>query len=113
MTDAIRADEYRSLFTLPSQDQLRLFADIRGLYPTRVIRRGAEVTELAARPRLDFVYSAEGQTLGIADFMQRYRAAGLLILKRADGSSANAMRSDTRRRRSGSRSRWPSRSHRH
>jgi hypothetical protein len=88
MTDAIRADEYRSLFTLPSQDQLRLFADIRGLYPTRVIRRGAEV-------------------------MQRYRAAGLLILKRADGSSANAMRSDTRRRRSGSRSRWPSRSHRH
>lgn len=71
---------YASLFTLPAAQQLRAFADMRSLYPTRSIARGEHVRELSTGPSLDVGYMADGQSLGIDDFMRRGRTAGLLIL---------------------------------
>jgi CubicO group peptidase (beta-lactamase class C family) len=73
---------YKNLFTLPPEEQLRLFADMRSLYPTRVIRRGPDSTELPAGPQVEVVYEADGQSIDIDGFMRRYRATGLMILKR-------------------------------
>ena len=75
-----RTGDYQSLFTAPPDERLRRFADMRGLYPTRVIRRGPEVRELAAGSPLDVAYAAEGRSFGIDDFMRRYPATGLLVL---------------------------------
>jgi CubicO group peptidase (beta-lactamase class C family) len=73
---------YASLFTLPAAQQLRAFADMRSLYPTRAIARGERIRELIAGPALDVRYLVDGRSLGIEDFMQRGRTAGLLILHR-------------------------------
>jgi len=72
----------QTLFTLPMDEQLRLFGDMRTLYPTRVVRRGPAVSPLVTGKPLDLVYRAEGEDRGIDEFMRRYRAAGLLIVKR-------------------------------
>ena len=77
-----RSGDYKSLFTLPPEEQRRRFADMQGLYPTRVIRRGAEASELPAGAPVDVTYEAEGRRYGLDDFMRRYPATGLLILKR-------------------------------
>ena len=82
MKNEIPTVDYQSLFTLPPQDQLRLFADMRSVYPTRVIRCADKASALDAGASVDFVYAADGRSLGIDDFMQRYRGTGLLILKR-------------------------------
>ncbi len=73
---------YASLFTLPAAQQLRAFANMRSLYPTRSIARGEHVRELSTGPLLELSYIADGQRLGVEDFMQRGRCAGLLILHR-------------------------------
>lgn len=78
----IRTGNYQSLFTEPAEERLRRFADMRGLYPTRVIHCGPEARALASGPQLDVVYEVEGRRFGIDDFMQRYPATGLLILHR-------------------------------
>ena len=72
----------QTLFTLPMDEQLRLFADMRTLYPTRLVRRGRAVSPLVMGKPLDLVYGAKGEDRGIDEFMLRYRAAGLLVLKR-------------------------------
>lgn len=77
-----RPGSYQSLFTAPADERLRRFADMRSLYPTRVIRCGPEAQPLAPGPPLDVVYAADGHRFGIDDFMQRYPATGLLILHR-------------------------------
>ncbi|MEQ1804587.1 MAG: serine hydrolase domain-containing protein, partial [Burkholderiaceae bacterium] len=79
---APRSGNYADLFTLAPQDQVRAFADMRGLYPTRVIACGATASELPRGNAVDFAWEVQGQTLGIADFMRRGRNAGVLILKR-------------------------------
>lgn len=73
---------YSDLFTLPAQAQVRAFADMRGLYPTRLIACGGTPRELPRGEAVDFVCEVQGQALGIGEFMQRGRCAGLLILKR-------------------------------
>lgn len=82
MTDPSRSGDYASLFTRPMDEQLRLFADMRELYPTRVVRRGDWVSELPAGPPLAVSYLADGEPRSIDDFVQRYRATGLLVLHR-------------------------------
>ena len=82
MTEPAGTEVYRTLFTLPPEEQLRRFADMRSLYPTRVVRRGLVVSEMAAGSPVEVSYGAEGRRFGIDDFMGRYRASGLLILKR-------------------------------
>ena len=77
-----RTGDYQSLFTQPAEERLRRFADMRGLYPTREIRRGPTTRALASGPPLEVVYAAEGRDLGIDDFMRRYPATGLLVLHR-------------------------------
>ena len=77
-----RDGRYASLFTLPHADQLRAFADMRRFYPTRIVRRGERIRELPEGAPLDFTYEADGQDLGIADFMQRCHTTGVLILDR-------------------------------
>ena len=77
-----RTSNYQSLFIEPPEERLRRFADMRSLYPTRVIRCGPEPRALASGPQLDVAYAAEGQRFGIDDFMRRYPATGLLILHR-------------------------------
>jgi CubicO group peptidase (beta-lactamase class C family) len=72
----------QTLFTLPMDEQLRLFGDMRTLYPTRLVRRGRAVSPLVMGKPLDLVYGAKGEDRGIDEFMQRYRAAGLLVMKR-------------------------------
>ena len=78
MTD----ERLQSLFTLPMDEQLRLFGDMRTLYPTRLVHRGRSVSELVTGKPLDLLYRVKGEDLDIDGFMRRYRAAGLLILKR-------------------------------
>ena len=77
-----RSGHYAGLFTLPAAEQLHAFAHMDGLYPTRVIRRGERVRELASGPALEFGYVADDETHSITGFMQRCRSTGLLILKR-------------------------------
>jgi CubicO group peptidase (beta-lactamase class C family) len=77
-----RGARYASLFTQDPAAQLRSFADMRSLYPTRAIARGARVSELPAGVPLEPEYEVDGKRLGLADFMQRGRTAGLLILHR-------------------------------
>ena len=77
-----RTSNYQDLFTEPAEQRLRRFADMQGLYPTRVIRRGPEVRALPTGPQLEVVYEAEGRHIGIDDFVRRYPATGLLILHR-------------------------------
>ncbi len=77
-----RSGRYAGLFTLPAAEQLHAFAHMDGLYPTRVIRRGERVRELASSPALEFGYVADDETHSITGFMQRCRSTGLLILKR-------------------------------
>ena len=77
-----RTGNYQSLFTAPAEERLRRFADMRSLYPTRVIRCGPEARALASGPQIDVVYAAEGRRFGIDDFIRRYPATGLLILHR-------------------------------
>ena len=75
-------ERLQTLFTLPMDEQLRLFRDMRELYPTRPVKRGRVVSELIRGEPLDMIYRSDGQERDIDAFMQRYRAAGLLILKR-------------------------------
>ena len=77
-------ESLQRLFTLPMDEQLRLFGDMRSLYPTRVVRCGRTVSELVRGKPLDLIYRSDGKDRNIEAFMQRYRAAGLLILKRAE-----------------------------
>ena len=77
-----RTGNYQSLFTEPAEERLRRFADMRSLYPTRLIRCGPEARALASGPQIDVVYTAEGRRFGIDDFIRRYPATGLLILHR-------------------------------
>jgi len=79
-----RTGDYQSLFTRPPDERLRRFADMRGLYPTRAIRRGPQTRALAAGAPLDVEYTAEGRRFGIDDFMRRYPATGLLVLHRGE-----------------------------
>jgi CubicO group peptidase (beta-lactamase class C family) len=76
------AGAYASLFTRSLAEQLRLFADMRSLYPIRSIARGERIRELAPGAPLEFEYDADGRSLGIDEFMQRGRCAGLLLLHR-------------------------------
>ena len=75
-------ERLQSLFTLPMDEQLRLFGDMSTLYPTRLVQRGRSMSELSKGKPFDLVYRANGEDRDIDGFMQRYRAAGLLILKR-------------------------------
>src|SRR5436190_5302695 len=75
-------ERLQSLFTLPMDEQLRLFGDMSTLYPTRLVRRGRSVSGLLTGEPIDLLYRARGDARDIDGFMQRYRAAGLLILKR-------------------------------
>lgn len=75
-------ERLQALFTLPLAEQLRLFGDMRQLYPTRPIRRGRTVSELVKGQSVDVRYRSEGQERDVQEFMTRYRATGLLILKR-------------------------------
>jgi len=75
-------ERLQSLFTLPMDEQLRLFGDMRPLYPTRLVRRGRAVSELVTGKPLDLLYRVKGEDRDIDGFMQRYRASGLLVLKR-------------------------------
>ncbi len=77
-----RSGHYAGLFTLPAAEQLHAFAHMDGLYPTRVVRRGERVCELASGPALEFEAQADNESHLIAAFMQRCRSTGLLILKR-------------------------------
>ena len=77
-----RTGNYQSLFTEPAEKRLRLFADMRNLYPTRVIHCGPEARALASGPQIDVIYAAEGRRFDIDDFIRRYPATGLLILHR-------------------------------
>ena len=79
-----RTGNYESLFTEPAEARLRHFADMRGLYPTRAIRRGPAVRALPKGPELEVAYTAEGRRFGVDDFMQRYPATGLLVLHRGE-----------------------------
>ncbi len=72
--------DYASLFTRSPAEQLRAFADMRSLYPTRTIARGERVRELPAGTPLDIHYQADDRSLGVADFMRRRRCAGVLVL---------------------------------
>ena len=74
--------DYASLFTRSPAEQLRLFADMRSLYPTRSIARGQRIRELPPGAPLEFRYEVDGRSLSVAEFMQRGRCAGLLILHR-------------------------------
>lgn len=74
-------ERLQSLFTLPMDEQLRLFGDMSTLYPTRLVRRGRSVSDLLTGKPLNVLYRAQGEDRDIDGFMQRYRAAGLLILK--------------------------------
>jgi len=76
------AGAYASLFTQSPAEQLRRFADMRSLYPTRSIARGKQIRELAPGAPLDFRYEVDGRSLGVDEFMQRGRCAGLLLLHR-------------------------------
>ena len=76
------AAAYTSLFTQSPAEQLRLFADMRSLYPTRTIARGGRIRELAPGAPLEFRYEVDGRRLGVDEFMQRGRCAGLLLLHR-------------------------------
>jgi CubicO group peptidase (beta-lactamase class C family) len=82
LPDMTGTDNYQSLFTEPADERLRRFADMRSLYPTRVIRCGPEPRALASGPQIDVIYAAEGRRFGIDDFIRRYTATGLLILHR-------------------------------
>jgi CubicO group peptidase (beta-lactamase class C family) len=73
---------YEQLFELPQDAQVRAFADMRGLYPTREIRRGAHVRELPTGAALDVHYEHDGRHFGLDDFIERGRIAGLLVLDR-------------------------------
>ena len=74
---------YAQLFELPPDAQVRAFADMRGLYPTREVRRGAQARELpAGAPLHDVGYEHAGRRFGLADFIERGRIAGLLVLDR-------------------------------
>jgi CubicO group peptidase (beta-lactamase class C family) len=75
-------ERLQSLFTLPMDEQLRLFGDMSTLYPTRPVRRGRSVSEILIGKPIELLYRAKGADRDIDGFMQRYRAAGLLILKR-------------------------------
>lgn len=75
-------ERLQSLFTLPMDEQLRLFGDMSTLYPTRPVRRGRSVSEILIGKPIDLLYRGNGEDRDIDGFMQRYRAAGLLILKR-------------------------------
>jgi CubicO group peptidase (beta-lactamase class C family) len=79
-----QSGDYRSLFTASAGEQLRRFANMRSLYPTRTVRRGAAVAELVAGDPVEVRYRLDGVDLDIADFMRRYRATGLLILKHGE-----------------------------
>ncbi len=74
--------DYASLFTQAPAEQLRLFADMRSLYPTRSIPRGQRIRDLPSGAPLEFRYEVDGRSLGVAEFMQRGRCAGLLMLHR-------------------------------
>ena len=82
LPDMTGTDNYQSLFTEPAEERLRRFADMRSLYPTRVIRCGPEPRALASGPQIDVIYAAEGRRFGIDDFIRRYPATGVLILHR-------------------------------
>jgi len=84
MSAVDRTGDYRSLFTASSAEQLRLFGDMRSLYPTRTVRRGADVSELVVGEPVDVHYRVDDADLDIADFVSRYRATGLLILKNGE-----------------------------
>lgn len=77
-----RTSDYQTLFTEPAERRLRRFADMQGLYPTRVIRRGPAARALASGPPIEVAYEVDGRRLGIDDFVRRYPATGLLILHR-------------------------------
>ena len=81
---APRSGRYPELFTLPTDEQRRAFADMRDFYPTRTIRRGPQVRELSLGRPVDFYYEADGHSLSIDDFMRRGGTTGLLILKRGE-----------------------------
>ena len=76
------AGAYASMFTQSPAEQLRLFADMRRLYPTRSIARGERIRELAPGAPLEFRYEVDGRSLGVDEFMRRGRCAGLLLLHR-------------------------------
>ena len=81
MSAANPIGDYRTLFTDTAAEQLRLFGDMRSLYPTRNIRRGSATSALVVGKPVEVHYSIDGAALDTDDFMQRYRATGLLILK--------------------------------
>lgn len=76
---------YAQLFDLPADAQVRAFADMRGLYPTRDVRQGTHVRELTlGTPLADdaLTYEHLGQRHSFAEFLERGRIAGLLVLDR-------------------------------
>lgn len=82
-----RTPGYASLFDLPPAEQVRAFADMRGLYPTRAVRRGTQVRELRLGTPLApdaLSYEHDGQRHSFDEFLQRGRIAGLLVLHRGE-----------------------------
>lgn len=49
-------ERLQSLFTLPMDEQLRLFGDMSTLYPTRLVRRGRSASEISIGKPIDLLY---------------------------------------------------------
>ena len=63
-------ERLQSLFTLPMDEQLRLFGDMSTLYPTRLVWRGRSVSELSTGEPIDLLYRAKGEDRDIDGFMR-------------------------------------------
>ena len=72
---------FEDLMTLPPQLQAPTYRHMDQLYPTRAIRRGAQVRPLPAGQPVDVTYQVGEQRLGIDEFMARNQTAGLLVIK--------------------------------
>ncbi len=84
MNPAEPTDRYADLYTMSTERQRRVFADMGRLYPTRIVRAGAASTPLPVAMPVDVRYEADGEAHDADAFMHRYRATALLILKRGE-----------------------------
>jgi CubicO group peptidase (beta-lactamase class C family) len=74
--------------TMTSDVQVNTFRHIERLFPTRVVRHGAQVASLPKRARQlgNFTFKSAGKPYDLIDFMALDRVTGLLVLK--DGQIA-------------------------
>jgi hypothetical protein len=64
-------------------DQIRLFRDADGLFPTRVVRRGKSINELVPCDVSfeNFEFGSRGKSFDIYDYVSQNRVTALLVLK--------------------------------